>query len=175
VAVSARAPQAGSGSTYNSPTPASAVLAGEDAIRQRLKQGRASCGTDMKIVDAEGSELPWDGKAFGDFLVRGHWVVVNISTAAQRGRRILRAGCGPVMSAPSTLTAAPRLSIAPRTSSNRAASGSVRSRSKTSRSRIQRSPRRRSSPPATQNGRSGRCCSWCRAPERESTRTSCSP
>ena len=60
--------------TYNSPTPASAVLAGEDAIRQRLKQGRASCGTDMKIVDAEGSELPWDGKAFGDFLVRGHWV-----------------------------------------------------------------------------------------------------
>ena len=28
----------------------------------------------MKIVDAEGSELPWDGKAFGDFLVRGHWV-----------------------------------------------------------------------------------------------------
>src|ERR1700683_4023913 len=60
--------------TYNSPTPASAVLAGEDAIRQRLKQGRASCGTDMKIVDAEGSELPWDGKAFGGFLVRGHWV-----------------------------------------------------------------------------------------------------
>jgi fatty-acyl-CoA synthase len=28
----------------------------------------------MKIVDAEGRELPWDGKAFGDFLVRGHWV-----------------------------------------------------------------------------------------------------
>ncbi len=60
--------------TYNSPTPASAVLTGEDAIRQRLKQGRAACGTDMKIVDAEGCELPWDGKAFGDFLVRGHWV-----------------------------------------------------------------------------------------------------
>jgi acyl-CoA synthetase (AMP-forming)/AMP-acid ligase II len=30
--------------TYNSPTPASAVLAGEEAIRQRLKQGRASWG-----------------------------------------------------------------------------------------------------------------------------------
>ena len=60
--------------TYNSPTPTSALLDGEDAIRQRLKQGRAACGTDMKIVDAEGSELPWDGKAFGDFLVRGHWV-----------------------------------------------------------------------------------------------------
>jgi acyl-CoA synthetase (AMP-forming)/AMP-acid ligase II len=60
--------------TYNSPTPASAVLTGEDAIRHRLRQGRAACGTDMKIVDAEGRELPWDGKAFGDFLVRGHWV-----------------------------------------------------------------------------------------------------
>ncbi|MGA8716319.1 MAG: long-chain-fatty-acid--CoA ligase, partial [Roseiarcus sp.] len=60
--------------TYNAPTPASAALTGEDAMRQRLKQGRAACGTDMKIVDAEGQELPWDGKAFGDFLVRGHWV-----------------------------------------------------------------------------------------------------
>ena len=60
--------------TYNAPTPASAALTGEDAMRQRLKQGRAACGTDIKIVDAEGRELPWDGKAFGDFLVRGHWV-----------------------------------------------------------------------------------------------------
>src|SRR5271165_6315124 len=60
--------------TYNAPTPASAALTGEDAVRQRLKQGRAACGTDMKIVDADGRELPWDGKAFGDFLVRGHWV-----------------------------------------------------------------------------------------------------
>jgi fatty-acyl-CoA synthase len=60
--------------TYNAPTPASAALIGEDAMRQRLKQGRAACGTDIKIVDAEGQELPWDGKAFGDFLVRGHWV-----------------------------------------------------------------------------------------------------
>jgi acyl-CoA synthetase (AMP-forming)/AMP-acid ligase II len=60
--------------TYNAPTPASAALTGEDAMRQRLKQGRAACGTDMRIVDAEGRELPWDGKAFGDFMVRGHWV-----------------------------------------------------------------------------------------------------
>ena len=44
--------------TYNAPTPTSAALTGEDAIRQRLKQGRAACGTDMKIVDAEGRELP---------------------------------------------------------------------------------------------------------------------
>ena len=60
--------------TYNAPTPVSAALSGEEAVRQRLKQGRAACGTDMKIVDADGRELPWGGKAFGDFLVRGHWV-----------------------------------------------------------------------------------------------------
>src|SRR5574340_1435721 len=29
----------------------------------------------MKIVDGEGKELPRDGKAFGDLLVRGPWVV----------------------------------------------------------------------------------------------------
>ena len=29
----------------------------------------------MKIVDGEGKELPRDGKAFGDLLVRGPWVL----------------------------------------------------------------------------------------------------
>jgi acyl-CoA synthetase (AMP-forming)/AMP-acid ligase II len=28
----------------------------------------------MKIVDAEGDELPWDGKSFGNLLMRGPWV-----------------------------------------------------------------------------------------------------
>ena len=39
------------------------------------KQGRAVFGVDMKIVDVDGGELPWDGQASGDLLVRGHWVV----------------------------------------------------------------------------------------------------
>jgi fatty-acyl-CoA synthase len=43
------------------------------AIRE--KQGRVVCGVDWKIVDSEGRELPWDGKAFGDLMVRGPWVV----------------------------------------------------------------------------------------------------
>jgi len=38
------------------------------------KQGRAIPGVDMKIVDGEGKELPWDGVAFGDLMVRGWWV-----------------------------------------------------------------------------------------------------
>ncbi|MBY4897496.1 3-(methylthio)propionyl-CoA ligase [Cupriavidus sp. AU9028] len=39
------------------------------------KQGRVIYGVDMKIVDGEGKELPWDGKAFGDLLVRGPWII----------------------------------------------------------------------------------------------------
>ena len=48
----------------------------EDARHKILeKQGRVIYGVDMKIVDGEGQELPWDGKAFGDLLVRGPWVI----------------------------------------------------------------------------------------------------
>ncbi|MDR6537742.1 3-(methylthio)propionyl-CoA ligase [Variovorax soli] len=41
----------------------------------RMKQGRAIFGVDMKIVDGEGKDLPWDGKTSGDLLVKGPWVV----------------------------------------------------------------------------------------------------
>ncbi|EGI77070.1 3-(methylthio)propionyl-CoA ligase [Hylemonella gracilis] len=41
----------------------------------RLKQGRTIFGMDMKIVDGDGEDLPWDGKTYGDLLVRGPWVV----------------------------------------------------------------------------------------------------
>lgn len=41
----------------------------------QVKQGRAVFGVEMKIVDGDGNELPRDGKAFGDLLVRGSWVV----------------------------------------------------------------------------------------------------
>ena len=46
-----------------------------EKMKIRLKQGRAIYGVDMKIVDETGHELPWDGKTFGDLLVRGPWVV----------------------------------------------------------------------------------------------------
>ncbi len=39
------------------------------------KQGRGVYGVDMKIVDPNGAELPWDGNASGDLLVRGPWIV----------------------------------------------------------------------------------------------------
>ncbi|MCX8006071.1 MAG: AMP-binding protein, partial [Burkholderiaceae bacterium] len=51
------------------------ALPAEEPQKIRLKQGRAIYGVDMKIVGDDGNELPWDGKAFGDLLVRGPWVV----------------------------------------------------------------------------------------------------
>jgi acyl-CoA synthetase (AMP-forming)/AMP-acid ligase II len=51
------------------------TLPADAQLAIRLKQGRAIFGVDMKIVDADGNELPWDGKAYGDLLVKGPWVV----------------------------------------------------------------------------------------------------
>ena len=39
------------------------------------KQGHVLFGVDMKVVGDDGSELPWDGKSFGDLHVRGPWVI----------------------------------------------------------------------------------------------------
>ncbi len=41
----------------------------------QAKQGRAVYGVDMKIVGADGKELPWDGVQSGELMVRGPWVV----------------------------------------------------------------------------------------------------
>jgi fatty-acyl-CoA synthase len=46
-----------------------------DQMKIRLKQGRSIFGVDMKIVDPDGKDLPWDGKTFGDLHVKGPWVV----------------------------------------------------------------------------------------------------
>jgi 3-(methylthio)propionyl---CoA ligase len=47
----------------------------EEKMKVRLKQGRGIYGVDMKIVSEDGKELPWDGKAYGDLLVKGPWVI----------------------------------------------------------------------------------------------------
>ncbi|RZT91407.1 fatty-acyl-CoA synthase [Rivibacter subsaxonicus] len=39
------------------------------------RQGRAIFGVEMKIVDPDGKELPWDGISSGDLLVKGPWIV----------------------------------------------------------------------------------------------------
>jgi acyl-CoA synthetase (AMP-forming)/AMP-acid ligase II len=39
------------------------------------KQGHVIYGVDMKIVDDAGKELPWDGKTYGNLLVKGPWII----------------------------------------------------------------------------------------------------
>lgn len=51
------------------------ALPEEEQMKIRLKQGRAIFGIDMKIVDADGRELPWDGVTQGELMVRGPWVI----------------------------------------------------------------------------------------------------
>ncbi|HEY4454433.1 MAG TPA: long-chain fatty acid--CoA ligase [Pseudonocardiaceae bacterium] len=40
----------------------------------RMKSGRIPAGVQMRIVDANGAELPWDGEATGEIEVRGPWI-----------------------------------------------------------------------------------------------------
>jgi 3-(methylthio)propionyl---CoA ligase len=52
-------------------------LSKPEQMAVQAKQGRAVFGVDMKIVDAEGQELPHDGKHSGELLVRGPWIIAN--------------------------------------------------------------------------------------------------
>ncbi len=46
----------------------------DEQLAVQVKQGRAVFGVELKIVDAAGKELPWDGRSSGDLLVRGPWI-----------------------------------------------------------------------------------------------------
>ncbi|MGH1358254.1 MAG: 3-(methylthio)propionyl-CoA ligase [Burkholderiaceae bacterium] len=48
-----------------------------EAEQQKIfeKQGHVVYGVDMKIIDDDGKELPWDGTTYGNLLVRGPWVL----------------------------------------------------------------------------------------------------
>ncbi|WP_027994987.1 3-(methylthio)propionyl-CoA ligase [Simplicispira psychrophila] len=47
----------------------------DEQMKILQKQGRAIYGVDMKIVNGEGQELPWDGKTYGDLMVKGPWIL----------------------------------------------------------------------------------------------------
>jgi fatty-acyl-CoA synthase len=51
------------------------ALDDEGQLAVRSTQGRALYGVDMKITSEDGTELPWDGQASGDLLVRGPWII----------------------------------------------------------------------------------------------------
>ena len=46
----------------------------EEQRDRKLKQGRAVFGVEIGIRDDSNNELPHDGKAFGDLVIRGPWI-----------------------------------------------------------------------------------------------------
>ncbi|HEY1777904.1 MAG TPA: AMP-binding protein [Solirubrobacteraceae bacterium] len=61
--------EAGSGTTQRpGPSPPGA------AVGATLRQGAAIAGVELRIVDPQGHELPWDDTAVGELQVRGPWV-----------------------------------------------------------------------------------------------------
>ncbi len=57
--------------TYNMPKSSNAALPPDAAFRLREKQGRVMYGVDMRIVNDDGAELPWDGATSGHLQVKG--------------------------------------------------------------------------------------------------------
>ena len=54
------------------------LLLPKDEQRKILqKQGHAIYGVDMKIVDDDGKQLPWDGASYGHLLVKGPWIITS--------------------------------------------------------------------------------------------------
>ena len=60
--------------SVNASTASREEVGEEKFAKLRLKAGRPIFGVEMKIVDDEGGEQPWDGVAFGSLKVRGPWV-----------------------------------------------------------------------------------------------------
>ncbi|MEX0834685.1 MAG: AMP-binding protein, partial [Nitriliruptor sp.] len=54
-----------------------AGVTGEESIDYRAKTGRLVPGVDMRIVDPDGSEQPWDGESMGEIQVRGPWITAR--------------------------------------------------------------------------------------------------
>ena len=80
----------------------------------QAKQGRAVFGVDLRIVDENGRELPWDGKAFGDLQVRGPWVIKSYFKG-EGGDPLEDGWFPPAMSAPSIRRVTSRSPTARRT------------------------------------------------------------
>jgi 3-(methylthio)propionyl---CoA ligase len=53
------------------------ALPKEEQRKILQKQGHAIYGVDMKIVNDDGGELPWDGATYGHLLVKGPWIIAS--------------------------------------------------------------------------------------------------
>ena len=61
--------------TIGTPKAKHANLAADEQLALSLKQGRPLYGVEIKIVDADGNDLPHDGVAAGNVVVKGPWIM----------------------------------------------------------------------------------------------------
>ncbi|CAG2150601.1 3-methylmercaptopropionyl-CoA ligase [Cupriavidus yeoncheonensis] len=61
--------------TQGAPLGKHAALPVDQQYALRSKQGRAVFGVQLKVVDANGQDLPRDGQSAGELLVRGPWIM----------------------------------------------------------------------------------------------------
>jgi fatty-acyl-CoA synthase len=54
--------------------PARVPIGSPDEIDWRARTGRIVGGVELRIVDDDGTPLPWDGEAVGEIEVRGPWI-----------------------------------------------------------------------------------------------------
>lgn len=52
-------------------------LSPEEQQNIRDKQGILMPGLEMKVLDVNGKEVPWDGKTFGEVCLRGPWIAAE--------------------------------------------------------------------------------------------------
>ncbi|MCH8307975.1 MAG: long-chain-fatty-acid--CoA ligase [Proteobacteria bacterium] len=60
--------------TLNSPKAGMESLTDDESVAIATKAGRGIFGCELRIVDDDSNELPWDGVAYGALQVRGPWV-----------------------------------------------------------------------------------------------------
>ena len=63
--------------------PASIEPGTAEEMDYRMKSGRLLAGVQMRIVNPEGQELPWDGESTGEIEVRGPWITAGYFGGAQ--------------------------------------------------------------------------------------------
>jgi fatty-acyl-CoA synthase len=81
----------GWGMTETSPV-ATTVRGEPEEFAIRATQGRALAGVELRIVDDDGTELPWDGEAVGELEARGPWIARAYYDDPRSGERFSRDG-----------------------------------------------------------------------------------
>ena len=55
----------------------------EQRMAVQVTQGRPIFGVDVRVVDGQGADLPWDGSSMGELLVKGPWIMSDYYASGQ--------------------------------------------------------------------------------------------